>query len=290
VAHPLKSMLSGRTVAHFPTLGKIYGANAALLLSSLCFWVGKGVDPDWSYKSADELYDETGLTDNEQVSARARLVKSGVISEARKGRPCRLWYKVNWDILNEHLAKFGEDESFKAYEDKRRQNKPPKTTTASSPNNGEQDSQIMENCIPILSETVQSNPELTTDELNSQSVRAEWDALPSASDAPIVDNGLNPILPEEVHLFDALNLERRARHYTPFVRFKTTKQREKFRGCVTVFNGSTNRQVDEIIANGRTDIEGVVNALDWRRRQHTKNIPSGTGFEVKVAGDGSFYG
>jgi hypothetical protein len=297
VAHPLKALLGGHAVAHFPTLGKIYGANAALLLSSLCFWEGKGVDPDWSYKSAEDIYNETGLTENEQRSARARLVKCKAIQEERRGIPYRLWYRVNWDTLNAHLAQFGEDGSFKAYEDKRRTNAQPKKPVApetieqsSSLDNGNPVLEIIEDSGSIVSDAIQIDPDLPTDELNSQSVKAEWDALPSASNAPMVDNGLNPILPEEVHLFDALNLERRARHYTPFSRFKTTKQREKFRGCVTIFNGSTNRQVDEIIANGRTDIEGVVNALDWRRRKHTKNVPQDTAGAGIVAGDGSFYG
>lgn len=290
MAHPLKAILGGHAVAHFPTLGKIYGSNAALLLSSLCFWEGKGVDPDWSYKPATEIYDETGLTDNEQITARRRLVKSGVITEERRGIHRRMWYKVNWDTLQMHLSEFAKDANFKVYADKRRANKPPKhAAEVCPPNNGDEVPQNMGDKSPILRDTIQIDPELPTSETK---VSAEdlWNAIPSAADAPITDNGLIAILPEEVHLFAALNLERAARHYAPFVRFKTTKQREKFRGCVEVFNGSTNKQVDEIIANGKTDIEGVVNALDWRRRNHTKNMPQAQGFEVKVQGDGSFYG
>lgn len=287
MAHPLKALIGGRSVAHFATLGKIYGSNSALLLSSLCFWEGKGVDPDWSYKSAEEIYDETGMTENEQRSARSRLVKCGVIQEERRGIPYRLWYRVNWDTLNAHLTQFAEDASFKAYEDKRRTNAQPKKP--SPPNNGNPVPDIIENREPIISDAIQIVPDLPTEETISD--LEAWNAIPSASNAPLVDNGLIPILPEEVHLFDALNKERAARHYTPFSRFKTTKQREKFRGCVAVFNGSTDRQVDEIIANGRTDIEGVVNALDWRRRnRHGKNLPPSDGFKVQINGDGSFYG
>jgi hypothetical protein len=101
----------------------------------------------------------------------------------------------------------------------------------------------------------------------------EWDSIPSASTAEVKDNGLMPILPEERHLFESLNVERSARRRSPLVRFKTTKQREKFRECVAAFNGSTNKQVDEIIANGKTDLEGVVNVLAWRFRNPQRPKP-----------------
>ena len=269
--------MTGRAIAHFPTLGKIYGSNSALLLSILCFWDGKGVDPEWVYKTANEIYDETGLTEEEQRSARARLVTSGAIKEDRRGIHRKMWFQVQWDAIESHLTSFQDDPKFKAYSDKRRNNKQPQKLVLDNSeetcggNFREQVLDNSENKSPIIPTTIQSKPELTTKEI--------WDSLPSARNAQLKDNGLIPVLPEEKHLFDALNTERKARNYVSFVRFKTTKQREKFRGCVAFFNGSTNTQIDEIIANGKTDIAGVVNALDWRRRNNT---PLSESIQVQV--------
>lgn len=119
---------------------------------------------------------------------------------------------------------------------------------------------------PNISTATKNKEEAQAPAAVASSVQEDWDAIPSASSAEPVDNGLIPILPEEKHLFEALNIERKAQRRTLFVRFKTTKQREKFRESIAVFNGATNRNVDEIIANGKTDIDGVVNVLDYRRR------------------------
>jgi hypothetical protein len=119
------------------------------------------------------------------------------------------------------------------------------------------------------------SPKIVLPNDSGKSTDELWASMPSASEVnEIRDNGLIPILNEEKHLFDALNVERAARNYVAFGQFKTTKQRGKFRECIDYFNGETNIQVDEIISNGKRDIDGVVNALHWRLREARKKIPS----------------
>jgi len=289
VSHPLKALLGGKTISHFGTLGKIYGVHAGMLLAQLCFWDGKGVDPEWTYKTAEEIYNELGMTEAEQKTARAHLVKCGVIAQKRKGNPYRYWFKINMEVLEMHLAQFEQDPKFRAFEDKRRKNtfkKDPNAQVIAALNDAMSPDNMQQHP-PILSLAVHRVPEITTEEnnfsttgedLQNQSSDAMWDALPSASTADIVDNGLIPMWAEEKHLFKALNVERAARHYTPYTRFNTTKQREKFRRSVAVFNGTTTQHIDEIIENGKRDLEGVVNVLDgrrkrWRGESHAESPP-----------------
>jgi hypothetical protein len=86
-----------KTVAYQPAFRKITGSTkAALLLSQLWYWRDKGtIDPNgWFYKVQSELKAETGLTRQEQETARKILSEKGFIVFERRGQPARLWWYV----------------------------------------------------------------------------------------------------------------------------------------------------------------------------------------------------
>lgn len=96
--HVLKRVLSDRPIAFHPALSRAFGGvYEALLFQQLAYWSDKGDDPEWIYKTRDELREETTMNRYQQEQARATLRKLGVIEEERRGLPARMYYRVVWD-------------------------------------------------------------------------------------------------------------------------------------------------------------------------------------------------
>ena len=93
----LVDALLGRSIAFRPELVHILGSiNAALFVSQLFYWTGKGSDPDgWIWKTQEEFEEETCLSRKEQEGARRLAVDAGVLLEEKRGIPCKLWYKLD---------------------------------------------------------------------------------------------------------------------------------------------------------------------------------------------------
>ncbi len=97
-------LLKDRPVACRPCLARIavgehrLGATAALLLSQLLYWDGKGRE-DFIYKTADDFEKETGLTRQEQRTAREKLKQARIIHEKLQGTPPKLHFKVDMETL-----------------------------------------------------------------------------------------------------------------------------------------------------------------------------------------------
>jgi hypothetical protein len=71
------------------------------MLSQMVYWQGRtsvGND-DWFYKTQEEWFEETALSDESQVTARRQLCKLGVLEEKRKGPRRQLWFKINMKKL-----------------------------------------------------------------------------------------------------------------------------------------------------------------------------------------------
>ena len=83
-------------------------AKAALFFSQLVYWTRYGADVEvnsgWVFKSRQEFEFELGLTRAEQESARATLVRMGLLEEARVGSPARNCYRVMPEVLGARLA------------------------------------------------------------------------------------------------------------------------------------------------------------------------------------------
>lgn len=100
--------LLDRPIAYQPAFaqlraGKVKsGPAAAVLLSQLVYWHNR-MAGEWLYKTREEIKKETGLSRDEQETARKRLVALGVLKEALRGVPATVHYKINTERLEELL-------------------------------------------------------------------------------------------------------------------------------------------------------------------------------------------
>lgn len=106
-----KTFFTDRPIAYHPILAKVFGSvTSALFLSQLGYWSDKGADPSgWIWKTEAEMTEETGLSRSEQQTAREVLVWSGVLQEKRKGVPARMWFKIDWDMLDIALTEYANE-------------------------------------------------------------------------------------------------------------------------------------------------------------------------------------
>ncbi|EPR9732924.1 hypothetical protein ACU973_002573 [Enterobacter bugandensis] len=79
------------------------GITGALLLSQIVYWQNR-MEGQWFYKTQTDLEEETGLTRYEQEGARKKLVSCGVLEEAKRGIPAKLYFRVNHERLEELLV------------------------------------------------------------------------------------------------------------------------------------------------------------------------------------------
>ena len=92
----------GRPIAYYPSLRKITGSTTAtILLCQFIYWRGKESDPNgWLYKTSDEIEEETGLSYNEQKTARANLVSAELIEEHYARLDHQMKFRVNLNMIN----------------------------------------------------------------------------------------------------------------------------------------------------------------------------------------------
>lgn len=97
--------LLDRPIAYQPSfVGLGVGITGAVLLSQLVYWHNR-MDAGWFYKTQKEIKEETGLSREEQETARKRLVSAGVLEEERRGVPAKLYFRVKEDALELLLLK-----------------------------------------------------------------------------------------------------------------------------------------------------------------------------------------
>ena len=94
----------GRAVSYHPKLAKpLGGANAVLFFEQIFFWIDKTENPLGVFKTAAELEEETGLTVQEQRTARAKLRERGILIETEKRIEHKIYYRIDLDKFNELL-------------------------------------------------------------------------------------------------------------------------------------------------------------------------------------------
>lgn len=112
---PLIKLLD-RPIAYQPAFaqlraGKVKsGPAAAVLLSQLVYWHNR-MDGEWMYKTREDIKKETGLSRDEQETARKRLVALGVLQEDLRGVPATVHYKINTERLEALLLSPDQAES-----------------------------------------------------------------------------------------------------------------------------------------------------------------------------------
>lgn len=93
--------LRGHPVAYFPKYAHVLGGvSAALFISQLHYWHLRSKDPEgWTYRTMEQLQEETGLTRSEQRTARKILTEAGLLTEERRGMPAQYFYRIDWSRL-----------------------------------------------------------------------------------------------------------------------------------------------------------------------------------------------
>lgn len=91
----------GRAVAYYPRLAHFFGSvNAAILFAQLHYWDGRSESPLGTYKTADELSLETGLSYREQATARAILRDAGYLIETHRRLEHRVYFKLDAAVID----------------------------------------------------------------------------------------------------------------------------------------------------------------------------------------------
>lgn len=94
-----------RPVLYIPALVQVLGSiNAAIFISQLLYWHGKGKHPEWTYKTVVEFEEETALTKSQQLKAQMMCVRKGVIQVSHKGVPPKRHFKINVEKVCELLS------------------------------------------------------------------------------------------------------------------------------------------------------------------------------------------
>ncbi|HFC3460077.1 TPA: hypothetical protein ACFIYH_001977 [Neisseria gonorrhoeae] len=93
---------ASRPIAYYPKLAKpLGGVNAAILFGHFFYWNDKTQYESGIYRTAEEIEIETGLSVQEQRTARAKLRERGVLIETEKRIEHRIYYKLNLDAFDD---------------------------------------------------------------------------------------------------------------------------------------------------------------------------------------------
>lgn len=95
----------GNPVAYYPGLVKHLGSvNAVILFCQFFYWTGKEASELGIFKTTEEIERETGLTYEEQLTARKKLRSRGVLKETNKRLEHRIYYRIDTERLDEILS------------------------------------------------------------------------------------------------------------------------------------------------------------------------------------------
>ena len=98
----------GKPIAYYPQLAKpLGGVNASLLFGQFFYWKDKGSSELGVYRTADEIEVETGLSRDEQRTARRKLRERGVLIETEKRIEHRIYYKLDLGRFDEIISQSG---------------------------------------------------------------------------------------------------------------------------------------------------------------------------------------
>ena len=92
----------GHPIAYFPSLSPyVGGSNAAILCCQLVYWTPRAKDPDgWIYKEQLDIMAETGLSRDEQRTARRALKARKLLLERYDRLNHRLYLKIDVEAYN----------------------------------------------------------------------------------------------------------------------------------------------------------------------------------------------
>ncbi len=100
-----------RPIAYHALMAKAFeSVPLAVMVSQLYYWTSRCDDPNgWVYKSAEDMYDETGVTRRMQDTARAKGIELGIMQAEVRGTPPVMHYRLEMsrilEVLQECLNK-----------------------------------------------------------------------------------------------------------------------------------------------------------------------------------------
>lgn len=102
--------IAGQPMAYFPRLAKpLGGTNAAILFSHFFYWNDKTGCALGVYKTAEEIERETGLTQQEQRTARQKLREKGILLETYRRIEHRIYYKLDLAAFDDLLRQYSQE-------------------------------------------------------------------------------------------------------------------------------------------------------------------------------------
>ena len=103
--------IAGKPIAYYPKLAKPLGStNASILFSHFFYWHDKTQHELGVYRTAEEIELETGLSVQEQRTARNKLKERGVLIETEKRIEHRIYYKLNLDAFDDLMLQHSRSE------------------------------------------------------------------------------------------------------------------------------------------------------------------------------------
>lgn len=105
--------IAGKPIAYYPKLAKPLGStNASILFSHFFYWHDKTQHELGIYRTAEEIELETGLSVQEQRTAREKLKERGILIETEKRIEHRIYYKLDLDAFDDLMLQHsGSEES-----------------------------------------------------------------------------------------------------------------------------------------------------------------------------------
>lgn len=90
----------GEPFPMYPSITALVGKNESMFLCRLVWWHGLQNDPDgWIFKSMIDLQRETGLSLDEQKSARRTLREMGIVQERHDRKNHKFYYRVDFAVF-----------------------------------------------------------------------------------------------------------------------------------------------------------------------------------------------
>lgn len=111
----IQSIFGSRIVSFHAIFAKAIGSvPAAVMLSQAFFWQEKAKNKDgvrigeemFFSKTGEEWYDETGLTESQQLTARKHLLIAGFWVEQRAGLPAKMCYRIDVEALVAVISRY----------------------------------------------------------------------------------------------------------------------------------------------------------------------------------------
>lgn len=211
----LVAHLLGRPIAFhrsFVSIGA--GVTGALMLSQAIYWSSRtGENSGWFYKTQKDWELETGLTRYEQDSARKKLKSLGLIQEIKRGVPCKVHYKVDFEMLTKLVSQFVENQQTRMRETS--------NTVCGNPANS--DAVIQQ----TITETTHRLPETTTFDSGESKTKTETVKKPAKKKR--TNNQIMPedFIPTQQHLELAaksnVNLEIEFQQFIDYHKARTSK-------------------------------------------------------------------